>query len=78
MKDDIKPLKVKPVPVPATDHPPAPHPQLMKHEFTLGLIAPKGCGKTTVICNMLAFYREYFHTILVFSPTIQSDEKWDW
>ena len=27
---------------------------------------------------MLAFYKEQFHTILVFSPTIQSDEKWDW
>ena len=43
----------------------------------MGLIAPKGAGKTTVICNLLQFYKGYFHTILVFSPTIQSDEKWD-
>lgn len=56
-KDKSRSLKVLPVPVPPIDHPEAPYPQLMKHEFTLGLIAPKGCGKTTVICNMLAFYR---------------------
>lgn len=31
-----------------------------------------------MICNLLNFYRGYFHTILVFSPTIDSDEKWDW
>lgn len=24
------------------------------------------------------FYKNYFHTILVFSPTIHSDEKWDY
>ncbi len=27
---------------------------------------------------MLKFYTKYFNTILVFSPTISSDEKWDW
>lgn len=80
MKSIKKPqaLKVRPVPVPSIDHPEPISSQLMKHEFTLGLIAPKGCGKTTVICNLLAFYKDYFHTILVFSPTIQSDDKWDW
>lgn len=74
----MKPLIVKPVPVPAIGHPNPPHESLMKHEFTCGLIAPKGAGKTTVICNLLKFYKDYFHTILVFSPTIDSDEKWDW
>lgn len=74
----MKPLIVKPVPVPAIGHPNPPHESLMKHEFTMGLIAPKGAGKTTVICNLLKFYKGYFHTILVFSPTIDSDEKWDW
>jgi len=74
----MKELKVKPIKVPAGyKHPPAPHPALPNHEFTMGLIAPKGAGKTTVICNLLEFYKGYFHTILVFSPTIQSDEKWD-
>lgn len=71
-------LTVKPVPVPAGyDHPEPPAEMLMKHEviifylfqFTLGLIAPKGAGKTTLICNLLWWYREHFHDIFVFSPT---------
>jgi hypothetical protein len=75
----MKPLEVKPVPVPTKyKHPLPTYDQLPVHEFTMGLIAPKGAGKTTTICNLLNFYRGYFHTILVFSPTVQSDEKWDW
>lgn len=75
----MKPLLVKPIPVPSTSHhPPPPSDVLPKHEFTIGIIAPKGSGKTTVIANLLHFYRNYFHTILVFSPTVASDEKWDW
>ena len=75
----MKPLQVKPVPVPTKyKHPLPSHDQLPVHEFTMGLIAPKGAGKTTTICNLLNFYKHYFHTILVFSPTVQSDEKWDW
>lgn len=31
-----------------------------------------------MIANLLDFYRGYFHTILIFSPTVASDEKWDW
>lgn len=69
-------LKVKPVPVPKGHiHPPAPFDALMYHEFSFGLVAPKGCGKTTVACNMLDWYEGYFHDIIVFSPTIESDEK---
>lgn len=71
-------LKIKPIPVGKANHPRSPHEALPRHEFTMGLIAPKGAGKTTVICNLLKFYKGYFHTILVFSPTILSDEKWDW
>lgn len=75
----MKPLVVKPIPVPsAYKHPPPLHDVLPHHEFTLGLIAPKGAGKTTTIINLLKFYKGYFHTILIFSPTIESDEKWDW
>lgn len=73
-----KAIKVLPIPVPSADHPLPKYEQLPKHEFTMGLIAPKGAGKTTVMCRLLDFYRGYFHTILVFSPTIESDEKWDW
>jgi len=71
-------MKVLPIPVPSADHPLPKFEQLPKHEFTMGLIAPKGAGKTTLMCRLLDFYRGYFHTILVFSPTIESDEKWDW
>jgi len=74
----MKAIHVKPVPVPRDDHPDPPYEQLPKHEFTLGLIAPKGAGKTTTICNLLNFYKGHFHTILVYSPTIQCDDKWDY
>lgn len=75
----MKSLRVKPVPVPEKfKHPDPPNEALMRHEFTMGLIAPKGAGKTTLICNLLNFYRGYFHTILIFSPTIDSDEKFIW
>ncbi|MEG3883812.1 ATPase/DNA packaging protein [Microcoleus sp. herbarium19] len=77
MKD--KRLVVKPIPVPsANKHPPPPNDVLPNHEFTIGIIAPKGSGKTTVIGNLLDFYKGYFHTILVFSPTVNNDDKWDW
>lgn len=31
-----------------------------------------------MIANLLNFYKGYFHSILVFSPTVASDEKWDY
>lgn len=72
-------LDVKPIPVPlGFNHPDTPGNILPRHEFSMGIIAPKGSGKTTVIANLLKFYKGYFHTILVFSPTVASDEKWDW
>jgi hypothetical protein len=71
-------VEIKPVPVPNEDHPPPFNDVLPKHEFTMGLIAPKGAGKTTVICNLLKFYKKYFHSIVIFSPTVENDEKWNW
>lgn len=72
-------LKVVPIPVPKSHkHPEPKHEVLPTHEFTMGLIAPKGAGKTTVMINLLNFYKSYFHKILVFSPTIEADEKWDY
>jgi hypothetical protein len=57
-----KSLEVLPIPVPTKfKHPPPPNDILPYHEFTLGLIAPKGCGKTTVICNLLEFYKVLLH-----------------
>ncbi len=71
-------LEIQKIPVPkGYIHPDPPSPILPKHEFTIGIIAPKGAGKTTMIINMLKFYKNYFNTILIFSPTVKSDEKWD-
>lgn len=74
-----RPLEVVPIPVPkGSDHPPPPYGNglLPVHEFTMGLIAPKGKGKTTTIINLLEFYSGYFHKIFVLSPTVKSDVKW--
>jgi hypothetical protein len=75
----MKSLPIEPVPIPTTArHDQAPYDVLPNHEFSMGLIAPKGAGKTTLICNLLNFYKGYFHSIIVFSPTVANDEKWDW
>jgi GTPase SAR1 family protein len=59
---DYKKLKVMEIPVPrGACHEEPKHDVLPKHEFTLGLIAPKGCGKTTMIVNLLEFYRGDLH-----------------
>jgi len=66
-------LNITPIPIPAGYvHPSVPDPVLMQHEFTLGVIAPKGSGKTTTIVNLLRMYKGYFNKILVFSPTVKS------
>jgi hypothetical protein len=72
-------LKIRAIPVQlSANHPAPPHDILPYHEFTAGLIAPKGSGKTTLICNLLEFYSGFFHTIIIFSPTLHSDDKWDY
>jgi hypothetical protein len=70
---------VLPVEAPSTmDHPAVPYTGVLpEHPFSMGVIAPKGSGKTTLICNfMLNFYKGYFHQIHIFSPTIFNDDKW--
>jgi hypothetical protein len=58
-------------------HPTQPYPDILpKHEFTLGLIAPKGQGKTTCIINWILFYKNYFNRIIIMSPTVKNDPKW--
>ena len=75
----MKTLKIKPIPTPSgADHPAPPNDVLPKHEFSMGFIAPKGSGKTTCLMNLLHFYKKYFHSIVIMSPTINNDEKWDW
>jgi hypothetical protein len=71
-------LEVKEIPVPKDEHPPPPNEILPKHEFTIGIIAPKGAGKTTLMINLLDFYRHYFHSIVIFSPSVANDPKWDY
>jgi len=59
-------------------HPEPKFPTCPQHEFTMLLIAPKGSGKTNLICNLLLnHYKGYFHQIWVCSPSVDSDEKWD-
>jgi Ni2+-binding GTPase involved in maturation of urease and hydrogenase len=51
-------LKIKEIPTPpGSDHKKVPHIELLQHEFTVGIIAPKGSGKTTTIINMLRMYK---------------------
>lgn len=59
-------------------HPPVAHPWLPQHEFSMLIVAPKGSGKTNFVCNMLLkHYKGYFNKVLVCSPTVDNDEKWD-
>ena len=79
MKRGRRDLTVEAIPVPKDYcHPPPPNDVLPRHEFTMGIVAPKGSGKTTLIANLLNFYKGYFHNIVVFSPTVKNDEKWDY
>lgn len=51
---------------------------LPKHEFLMLIIAPAGSGKTTLLLNiLLRIYKQYWHQIFLFSPTIHNDGKWE-
>lgn len=51
---------------------------MMQHPFSLLNVAPKGSGKTNLICNLIMnHYKGYFHQIWVCSPTVDNDDKWD-
>ena len=59
---DRRDLKIKKIPVPKGDshiEPPNGMGLMPIHEFTMGLIAPKGQGKTTTIVNLLEIYSKY-------------------
>ena len=47
-----------------------------KHPFSLLINSSKGAGKSTLLMNMLMFYKGLFHRIILFSPTVFLDEKW--
>ncbi len=72
----LKVVEVKPL----TDrhHPPMKHSVLPQHEFGLLIVAPPGSGKTNLICNLLLnHFKGYFHDILICSPTVKNDPKWE-
>lgn len=72
-------LNVEAIPInPKWVHPPAPHPVLLDHPFTLGFAAAKGAGKTTTIVRLLEFYAGYFHRIYICAPTVKNDPKWQY
>lgn len=60
-------------------HPDVKYPKVLpQHEFSMLIVAPKGSGKTNFICNLLLKqYKGYFHRVLVCSPTVDNDPKWD-
>lgn len=66
-------------PANAGSHPPVPHVGILpQHPYTLGIVAPKGSGKTTLLCNIIMnLSKGYFHRVIVFSPTVENDPKWD-
>lgn len=79
MSDKLNDLSIKNIgPVNGPKHPPVFNKILPQHEFSMLVVAPKGSGKTNFICNLIIkHYKEYFHKILVCSPSVHNDEKWD-
>lgn len=72
-------LDITEIPIPRGDEHPKPCSDLLpKHEFTMGIIAPKGQGKTTLLINFILFYKNYFNQIIILSPTIKNDPKWEY
>jgi hypothetical protein len=60
------------------DHPPVAHHVLPQHAFSMLIVAPKGSGKTNLICHLILHqYKKYFHRIIVCSPTLDNDPKWE-
>jgi hypothetical protein len=58
--------------------PPVAHPLLPQHPFSMLIVAPKGGGKTNLICHLLLHqYKGYYNRIVVCSPTLENDPKWE-
>lgn len=58
-------------------HPRVSHPVLPQHPFSMLIVAPKGSGKTNLICHLILHqYKQYFNRIVVCSPTLHNDPKW--
>jgi len=59
-------------------HPPPPDLDLMQHAFIMDITSPKGHGKTTLLIRYLENYKNYFHRVYIFSPTVSNDPKWNY
>jgi len=44
--------------------------------FSLLITASKGCGKSTMLLNLIKIYKGVFDRIILFSPTVFLDHKW--
>lgn len=56
------------------------HPNLPKLHFVLGMVCPRGTGKSNIIINLISencFYLRNFHKVFIFSPTFHNDTKWE-
>ncbi len=73
----IDDVTVKPLTNDDDDYIDPPNPNLLRIPFSLLLISPKGSGKTTVLHNIMMFYKGMFDQIFVYSPTINLDKKWE-
>lgn len=73
-------LSVKKIELPGVkSFPPVRHKILPQHPFGLQMSAAKGSGKTNLVLNFVSedkFYKGYFHRIIIFSPTVKTDDKW--
>ena len=75
-KEDL--TKIIPIDTGDGEFPPVAHTIIPQHPFRMLLVAPQGGGKTNFICNLiLRQYKGYFNRVIVCSPTIDNDEKWD-
>lgn len=75
---DPEVLKINNVePVEKWAHPDPIHPVFPKHAFSMLIVAPKGSGKTNLLVHLILHqYKEYFHDLVVCSPTLSNDPKW--
>ena len=76
--DDPDVLKIRNVePKDKYSHPEPIHPVFPQHAFSMLIVAPKGSGKTNLLVHLILHqYKEYFHDLVVCSPTLANDPKW--
>lgn len=75
-KSDLKIVRIEDKNAP--QFPAVPHKILPQHPFSMLMVAAKGGGKTNFLCNLITRqYKGYFNRIVVCSPTIENDDKWE-